>query len=585
MATETPSTDTPVEQRVHGEERTSASEVVLLSVPKLSAPVSNVEIVSPKRDLRFWLVFVALCSCTLLSAIDLAGVSTAAPTIVHALQGKDFSWVFSAYALSSSSCIPLSGNLAQIFGRRPVIQVGIVVFAAGSAVAGAAPTMTILIVGRAIQGMGGGIIQSLTAIITSDLVPLRERGLFTGITGLFNVDSGFSDRALYSRRIVGKSQLAVALLYAYRHLRNINLPLCGLSLFVVTLFLKLKTPTETFRSKFFKIDWIGNAIIIASACSCMIALTWGGVEYPWVSFRVLVPLILGVAGLAFALIYEARWAVQPTIPLIVLSNRTSISGYIATFISGMVTINIGYYLPTWFQAIQDASPVVSGLHFLPWAVSISSFAIAGGLIVNKVGRYRAVTMLGWCIMLIGVGLLINLKLKTSIGLLVLYQLIMGAAGGFLYTSAFAVLAPLPVSQNAAAVALLTFSRVFSQAWGVAIGGVVLQNALKSRLPAVLVNQFPESADIAYSIVPDILAMPEPLKHDVQAGFLSSFRVLWIATEIMCAVGAITVALMKDLPLRKTVDKDWGLEKKPPGAEAAAEAAADPSLQTKADTKS
>ncbi|KAG6861124.1 hypothetical protein C0995_003576 [Termitomyces sp. Mi166 len=602
-----------------GQENSSKAEGsdALQSVSKLPATTEKVEVLSPKRDLRFWLVFVALCCCTILSAIDLAGVSTAAPTIVHALEGDSFAWVFSAYALSSSACVPLSGNLAQIFGRRPILQLGIVLFAAGSAIAGAAPTMTILIVGRggccsvlantkerqglcgfvvAIQGVGGGIIQSLSAIVTADLVPLRERGLFTGITGLMwtlgsaiapFVAGGLSEKA------------------SWRWLFYINLPLCGLAFGVVTLFLRLKTPTETFRSKFFKIDWIGNAIILASACSCMIALTWGGIEYPWSSYHILVPLILGIAGLAFALLYEAKWAGQPAVPWVVLANRTSISGYVGTFVSGMANINIGcksittrfrrptdtlYRLsvsiiesrlisflidphhdrPTWFQAVQDASPITSGLHFMPWAVSISGFAIVGGLIVARIGKYKLVNLIAWCILLLGMGLLITLKLKTSIGLLILYQLIMGTAGGLLYTSAFAVLSPLPVTENAPAVAVLTFSRVFSQAWGVAVGGTVFQNALKRKLPADLLHQFPANADITYYIVPEIPMLSEPLKHDVRIAFLQSFRVLWIAAEIMVAIGASTVLFMKDLPLRRTVDKDWGLEKKGDEEEAAKE---------------
>ncbi|KAG6844976.1 hypothetical protein H0H87_001919 [Tephrocybe sp. NHM501043] len=238
-------------------------------------PVGSVEIASPKRDLRFWLVFVALCCCTLLSAIDLAGVGTAAPTIVHALQGKDFAWVFSAYALSSSSCIPLSGNLAQIFGRRPVIQIGIIVFATGSAIAGAAPTMSVLIVGRAVQGVGGGVIQSLTAIITADLVPLRDRGLFTGITGLFVIalvlplrprthktfflDSMWTLGSAIAPFIAG----GLAEKASWRWLFYINLPLCGLAFLVVTLFLRLQTPKESFRSKFFKIDWMFVHVFLA----------------------------------------------------------------------------------------------------------------------------------------------------------------------------------------------------------------------------------------------------------------------------------------------------------------------------------
>ncbi|KAF8058199.1 MFS general substrate transporter, partial [Lyophyllum atratum] len=517
----------------------------------------------PDRDLRFWLVFVALCSCTLLSAIDLSGVGTAAPTIVHALHGKDFAWVSSAYALSSAACIPLSGNLAQIFGRRPVIQFGIIVFAAGSAISGAAPTMVVLIVGRAIQGVGGGIIQSLTNIIVTDLVPLHERGLFTGITGMvWTIGS-----AIAPFIAGGLSEKAT-----WRWLFYLNLPLCAIALSVVTLFLHLKTPTESFRAKFFKIDWIGNAIIISSACSCMLALTWGGTQFPWSSYQILVPLILGIAGLVFALVYEARWASKPTVPFVVLSNRTTICGhafyfhlsrYIATFISGIVTISIGC-APTWFQAVKGASPVISGLYFLPFAICISPSAIAQGLIVAKTGRYRYIIVVGWGIMLVGFGLLITLKTNTSMGLLVLYQLILGVGGGFLYGAAFAVLAPLPVTANAAAVALLTFLRVFSQAgaWGVAIGGTILQNALKKYLPDALVHQFPsEGAEIAYSIVPTIPTLSEPLKHEVQDAFLRSFRVVWIAMEVFCGVGAVTFFLMRDVPLRKTVDKQWAIEKK------------------------
>ncbi|GLB41448.1 putative fungal trichothecene efflux pump (TRI12) [Lyophyllum shimeji] len=539
--------DTSKEARSLDQEKLPA-----VSADTLDLPVpETAEVPSPGRDLRFWLVFVALCACTLISAIDLAGVGTAAPTIVHDLQGKDFAWVSSAYTLSSAACIPLSGNVAQIFGRRPVTQVGIVVFAAGSAIAGAAPSMVILIFGRAIQGVGGGIIQSLTAIITTDLVPLRDRGLFTGITGLmWTLGSGIAPFIAG-----GLSEKA-----SWRWLFYLNLPLCGLTLAVVTLFLQLNTPTESFRTKFFKIDWIGNAIIVTSACSCMLALIWGGIQFPWTSYHILLPLILGISGLAFAVWYEARYAGEPTIPLIVLSNRTSISGYIATFVSGMVTISLGFFLPTWFQAVQGASPVVSGLHFLPWAISISPFSILQGRLVSKqIARYRTVNLLGWCTMLLGLGLLITLKRNTSIGLLVLYQLIMGAGGGLLYSAAFAVLAPLPVTNNAAAVALLTFLRVFAQAWGVAIGGTILQNALKTYLPSDLLQQYPEGAEIAYSLIPNIPMLPEPLRHEVQDAFVRGFRVLWTATEVICAVGALSVLFMRDVPLRTTVDKRWGLK--------------------------
>ncbi|KAH0579932.1 hypothetical protein H2248_002754 [Termitomyces sp. 'cryptogamus'] len=162
---------------------------------------------------------------------------------------------------------------------------------------------------------------------------------------------------------------------------------------------------------------------------------------------------------------------------------------------------------------------------MPWAVSISSFAVVGGLIIARIGKYKLVNLIAWWILLLGMGLLITLKLTTSIGLLMLFELIMGISGGLLYTSAFAVLSPLPVTQNAPAVAVLTLSSVFSQAWGVAVGGTVFQNALQRKLPAGLVHQFPTNTDMTYYIVPEIPTLLEPLKHDVRFAFLQSFRVL------------------------------------------------------------
>ncbi|KAF7339985.1 MFS general substrate transporter [Mycena venus] len=500
----------------------------------------------PKRNFKFWLVFVALCCSLFLSSLDLGGVGTAAPTIVHDLQGVNFSWVGSAYALGAASCLPLSGNLAQIFGRRPILLGSLVLFAVGSAVAGSARSMTALIIGRAVQGVAGGGIQALTSIVTADLIPLRERGVFNGITGLVwtlgSVIGPFIAGSLASKA-------------SWRWLFYMNIPLCFLAFVVVACFLNVKTPRENLTTKLLQVDWLGNVFIISSTCSCMLGLSWAGIVFPWSSPQVLVPLIVGLLGLLWSVYYESRWPAKPTIPLLVLSNRTTVLGYIATLLHGIVAISVGFYLYAYTNPCSYPPLMFEPLlqfHLLPFSKV--------DWLQKRANIGRSFSW-GWCFMLLGIGLIYYMNIDTPIWQIVIFQLIQGFGMGLLYATTFAVQAPLPVSENASAVSLITFCRTFSQAWGISITGTILQNRLRHSLPASLLSQFPENTEIAYSIIPQIPEMSEPLKGDVQKAFLDSMRLAWVVMEAVCAAGLLTFFFMKDVPLRRTTDKQWSLAEK------------------------
>lgn len=147
--------------------------------------ITDVSTTAPsKTTLKFWLIFASMCICLFLSALELSSISTALPTIAHELRATQFVWVGSAYALSSTAFLPMSGGLAQAFGRRPTTLITIGLFALGSGICGGATSMKMLIAGRTIQGLGGGGIQSVTSIILADLVSLQERGVYAGLFGL-----------------------------------------------------------------------------------------------------------------------------------------------------------------------------------------------------------------------------------------------------------------------------------------------------------------------------------------------------------------------------------------------------------------
>ncbi|OBZ69437.1 hypothetical protein A0H81_10667 [Grifola frondosa] len=432
----------------------------------------------------------------MLNGLELSALTAALPRITNELQGTTFVWVGSAYALSGTACIPLSGGLAQLFGRRAVFLGALLIMALGSALCGAAQSMNFLIAGRAVQGLGAGAIISIVAIITSDLVPLSDRGFINGLITIgWAVISGAGP-------LIGGG---LAQSGHWRWIFYLNIPFCGVAAVIMLLFLRVRTPPGSVAEKLRRVDWIGNTLVIAATASCVIALTWSGIQHPWNSASVLVPFILGLMGLVGFIAYEATVAKHPLVrifplsvsfinrnglltvsqvPFILMSTRTSFSGYAQIFIMPIVLLGI-------------------------------------------ILAYLAISA-------VGMGILIT-------------------------TTFFPVLAPLPISENAAALSYYMFLRNFAQVWGVTIGGAVLQNELRKRMPADFLVQFPEGVAVAYTIIPLIPSLEEPLKSEVRVAFADSLKVVWEVLTGIAGLGLISCIGMKALPLHTDVDRDWALQ--------------------------
>lgn len=370
----------------------------------------------------------------------------------------------------------------------------------------------------------------------------------------------------------------------------------------------------------------GNVIIIISTTITVVALTWAGVTHPWGSYQVLVPLILGLLGTAVFFWYEAKFATEPVVPWTLMNNRTGFLGYVfdcvglvliltklafsyvTVFIHGLVSttvictshlyhwtrskklIEFSDYLPVYFQGSLMQGPVKSGISLFgnaftiaPGAISTFSITFANnnslttflvcGIAVTNLKIYKPQNFIGWALTAIGIGLLSLLKRDTPKGQWVGFQIIEGFGLGILYASpTFPVLAPLPVTETAHALALFTFVRSYSQTWGVQVGATILQNQLTKKLPTDFLQQLGGSAggELAYAVIPTVPSLPEPMRSLVQAAFADSLRTIWYVMTAFSVFGFLLVLGMKELPMHEVTDDEWGMKQK--------EAAPDPEKQ-------
>jgi MFS family permease len=240
-----------------------------------------------------------------------------------------------------TSLQPLYGQLANVFGRRWPTIAATTTFVLGSGICGGASNMTMLIAGRVIQGAGAGGIGVLIEMIVCDLVPLRERGKYLAII-LGLVALGTALGPFFGGLIVNFS--------TWRWVFWLNLPVGSVALVLLVAFLKVtRNKDVNLATKLTSIDWAGNIIFITAICSVLLALSWAGAVYPWSSYHVIVPLVVGLLSLAGFLAFEgSRFAPQPTMPLQLMSNRTSATAFMLTLMHSIVMIWTVYFLPCLF---------------------------------------------------------------------------------------------------------------------------------------------------------------------------------------------------------------------------------------------
>lgn len=509
---------------------------------------------------RFWAIFPGLCIGGLLSALDTTILSTVLPTIASELNSDTlYVWAINAYFVSTTAVQPLYGQTANIFGRRWLMIVSILLFALGSGLCGGASGTGMLIAARVVQGMGGGGINVMTEIIVADLVPLRERQQIMGI-----VFTAFAVGTFIGPIVGG----AIVDHTSWRWVFYINLPLCGVAVILMFLFLQVKyDKTASLWEKLKRVDYVGNAILMTSVISILLSLTWAGTLHPWSSWRTILPLILGFLGLIGFIFYEgSRWCVEPTVPLRLFSNRTATLTYILSFLHGTILYWVSLFLPVYFQSILEATPEKSGIDLLASVIPMVPFAIIGGILITVTGKYKPFLIIGFIPMAVGMGLFTMLNDKTTTVIWVVFQVILAAGSGLsLIATLPAILASLPESDVATATATWAFLRSFGSIWGVSIPSAVFNTRFTNLAYRISNQELREhlynggAYQLATKRFMQSLNYDPVLKAEVVSVYVDSLKLVWQVGIAFAAIGVHISLFLKSLKVRDQLDGEYGFD--------------------------
>ncbi|PSN69750.1 MFS general substrate transporter [Corynespora cassiicola Philippines] len=511
-----------------------------------------------KPGWRFLAAFASLSVITLMAALDATSISVALPIMAKVLGGSAMEafWSGTSFLLTSTVFQPVLGSFSHIFGRKPLIYVSLALFLAGSIIAAVAKNFTIVLVGRSIQGTGGGGIIVLTEIVITDMVPLRERGKwFSFISAMWSIGT-------VAGPLLGGG---FAQNVSWRWVFWINLPFIGIGSVMITLFLNLNYKTDGFLAKLGRVDWPGMFLFIGSTTGFLIPVTWGGVQYPWDSWRTLVPLIVSAAGLVLFIIHQELWAPEPLIRTSVFKNTTAAVTYLETVMHGIILWSVLYYLPLYYEAVKEMSPILAGVALFPQTFTVAPAAMIVGASISITGRYRWALWSGWALTTLGMGLLVLLQTHTTTVEWVFLNLVGGVGTGMLFPAmALTVQAAATSQDQAYAANMFSFLRAFGQTLGVAIGGVIFQNQMKKKMLTypLLADMAGEYSKDAAGLVQVIKAMPAgEMKDQLKDSYADALKYIWIVMAAFSAVALVASAATKAYPLDRALETEQGFKEK------------------------
>jgi EmrB/QacA subfamily drug resistance transporter len=516
----------------------------------------------PRRQVMVTLAGVLMA--IFLSSLDQTIVSTAMPQIIADLGGfAHYTWLATAYLVTSTVVLPITGKLTDMYGRKHFYTAGITLFILGSLLCGLSQTLTQIIIFRGLQGIGAGIMMANAFTVIGDLFPPAERGKYQGfVSAVFGVSA-----------VIGPSLGGfITDTFSWHWIFYINIPL---GIVVITLF-AFFFPNFRLDKLKHRIDWAGIAALVVAVIPLLLALSWGGAEYPWVSVPVISLFALSVAGIIIFPIIERR-SEEPIVPLEIFRNPIVAVSTPIIFLTGFTMFGSIIIIPLFFQGVLGLSATESGSFLTPMVLGqvFGSFS-SGQVLARTGGHYRIQGAAGLALMVAGLALLTRINPETSYAIAAVDIILVGFGLGItlpLYTIAI----QNAVSYNilGAATSAVPFFRSMGGAVGLAILGSVMTNRFTSdfiaKLPATIKTLIPPQALSLMAHNPEVLVSPQAqdqlktlfsqagpqgaalyqqtlgiLRQALNAGLVEVFLIALVITVVAFVISFF----LKEIPLRK-----------------------------------
>ncbi|KAJ3892314.1 MFS general substrate transporter [Lentinula edodes] len=489
------------------------------------------------------IVFLALSLCALVTSLDSLIVSTSLPTVSAVFNaGSVSSWVPSAYLLTSTAFQPLYGRLSDIFGRKSTLCLAMTVYFVGNLAAGFSNSIIQLIVCRGIAGAGGGGISSMLQIMISDIVPLRERGKYVGISaGVIALGYAFGP-------IIGGVLAEKA---SWRWCFWVTLPLSVVATIMAMIFAPFKPMSGGIVQKLKIIDYPGIVLTLGGCTLIMLPLIWGGITYPWNSVIVLAPLCCGVFVVVLFCLWEWKVAKLPIVPMHIFKHVTVVGVYICMFANGFVFFSALYYLPLFFQVVLGYSPTYSGTFLLPVVMSQVVSSLTAGLTVSHTGKYRTVVYTGFALSAIGCGCISIFNASTSKAVMVVLMLLTGFGNGMtMQTTTVAAQASVARKDMSIVTAVRNFVRMLGGAIALPVASSLLNNAIRDFMknlgfPSSTISPVIDKPSLLNnpSAISSLSISPSQAADILSKGYTKGFRDVFLLNAAMSATATLVSVVM------------------------------------------
>ncbi|MFI2236970.1 MFS transporter [Streptomyces chrestomyceticus] len=481
------------------------------------------------------LVFTTIVLGMLLAALDQTIVSTALPTIVADLGGGGhMAWVVTAYLLAETVATVLVGKFGDLFGRKIIFQVSAVVFVGGSILAGASTSMLMLVVARAVQGVGGGGLMVTAMALIADVIPLRERGKYQGALGaVFGVTT-----------VVGPTLGGLFTDHAsWRWCFYVNIPIA-----IVMVVMAARTVPVVRAAVRPVIDYIGIVLVALGSSGLVLGLEWGGNEYAWGS-PVIIGLFVGSVVLLAAFVFVELRAKEPMLPMHLFRNPVFTVCSVLSFIVGFAMLGAMTYLPTYLQFVDGVSATMSGVRTLPMVAGLLGTSMLSGVVVSRTGRYRVFPIAGTGVMALGLYLMSTMGADTGAWLESLYMFVLGLGIGLaMQVLTIAVQNTVDYHELGSATSGVTFFRTLGSSFGTAVFGTLYSNRLDPSLKAALAKSPGVPPEAAAS--PQALhRLPEAQARPVIDAYADTVNHVFQWVVPVALAGFVVAWFLKEVPLR------------------------------------